>query len=159
MKRRLINIILLVSLILLSFIVASNLLNSESYKSFDRNLKDNINTGLNYKLLYESEPGFGNDKFKVYRFSLNRPRDIEGFIALDDISRKILEDDIKDFFIREDKNTDRVLDYKNIYQELNDLENSGQTRYLYKKIENDLSYEFYVYNKKMNIGYYVISIF
>lgn len=158
-KNKLIKITLVVTLILLIGIVCIILLGYESYRSYNQRLKSHIDTKFTYEILYESESGFGNDEFNICRFSLDKPKDIKGFISLDNLSNEVIENDIKDFFDRELENDDTDFNYNQFYQELSDLEKSTDTKYLYHKIENDLSYELYIYNKEMNIGYYIVSIF
>lgn len=159
MKRKIIKITLVVTLILLIGIVCIILLGYESYRSYNQRLKSHIDTKFTYEILYESESGFGNDEFNICRFSLDKPKDIKGFISLDNLSNEVIENDIKDFFDRDLENDDTDFNYNQFYQELSDLEKSIDTKYLYHKIENDLSYELYIYNKEMNIGYYIVSIF
>lgn len=159
MKRKIIKITLVVTLILLIGIVCIILLGYESYRSYNQRLESHIDTKFTYEILYESESGFGNDEFNICRFSLDNPKDIKGFISLDNLSNEVIENDIKDFFDRELENDDTDFNYNQFYQELSDLEKSTDTKYLYHKIENDLSYELYIYNKEMNIGYYIVSIF
>lgn len=159
MKYKKIKIILVAAVILLIGMVTLVLLSHENYRSYKQKLKSHIDTKFVYEILYESEPGFGNDEFNICRFSLDKPKNIKGFNSVDNLFNEVIENDIKDFFDRELENNDTDFDYNRFYQELSELEKSTETTYLYRKIENDLSYEFYIYNKEMNIGYYIVSIF
>lgn len=154
MKRKILKTTLVVLII---GIVCIILLGCESYQSYNQRLKSHIDTKFTYEILYESESGFGNDEFNICRFSLDKPKDIKGFISLDNLSNEVIENDIKDYF--ELGNDDTDFNYNQFYQELSDLEKSINTKYLYHKIVNDLSYELYIYNKEMNIGYYIVSTF
>lgn len=154
-----IKIFLIVTLILLIGMVCILLLSCNSYRSYNQRLKSHIDTKFTYEILYESEAGFGNDEFNICRFSLDKPKIIKGFNSADNLLNKVIENDIKDFFDRELENNDTDFDYNRFYQELSELEKSTETTYLYRKIENDLSYELYIYNREMNIGYYIVSIF
>lgn len=158
-ENKLIKIILIGILILIFCTGCIVLLENWSYHSYNQKIGSHVDTKFTYKIVYKSEPGFGNDEFNICRFSLMEPKDIQEFISLDNLSNEEIENDIKNFFDTDLESDENDLDYSQFYQELSCLEKSTETKYLYHKIENDLTCELYIYNKGMNIGYYIVSIF
>ena len=87
--------------------------------------------------------------------------DIKGFVSVDKLNKKEKED-IDNFYNtdfntewEDNKNTGK---YTHVINELSALKSSSDTKYIHHRIENSSSYELYIYNKKMNVGYYVVSI-
>ncbi|HAD23522.1 MAG TPA: hypothetical protein DCF47_05405 [Kandleria vitulina] len=97
----------------------------------------------------------------VCRFTLKKPKNIKGFVSIDNLKKDKRED--IDNFYNTDVNTEwedynNTGKYNHVISELSRLKFSSNTKYIHHRISNLSGYELYIYNKEMNVGYYIVSI-
>ncbi len=159
MKKKILAIIAVIVLLLVGALYWFK--SQPNYRDDKKRISLQVDSEFSYKSIYVSEQGFGNDMANVCRFTLKNPKDIKGFVSVDKLNKKEKED-IDNFYNtdfntewEDNKNTGK---YTHVINELSALKSSSDTKYIHHRIENSSSYELYIYNKKMNVGYYVVSI-
>lgn len=133
-----------------------------NYRNNKKRIALQVDTDFSYKSIYISEASFGNDMTNLCRFTLKKPKQLKNFVPFSQLNKK-KKDDIETFY-----NTDVKTDwgdhedddsFDSVNEELSSLRSSPKTRYIHHNISNDMSYELYIYNEEMNVGYYVVLIF
>ncbi|SEI81439.1 hypothetical protein SAMN05216514_10440 [Kandleria vitulina] len=66
------------------------------------------------------------------------------------------EEDRDDEAVTEDNSV--APEHEKFFKEIKQLKASSSTKYVHRRIKNIFSYELYIYNKELNIGYYIAYI-
>jgi hypothetical protein len=66
------------------------------------------------------------------------------------------EEDTDDEAVTEDNSV--APEHEKFFKEIKQLKASSSTKYVHRRIKNIFSYELYIYNKELNIGYYIAYI-
>ncbi|SDL47259.1 hypothetical protein SAMN05216520_10670 [Kandleria vitulina] len=66
------------------------------------------------------------------------------------------EEDRDDEAVTEDNSV--APEHEKFFKEIKQLKASSSTKYVHRRIKNIFSYELYIYNKELNIGYYIANI-
>jgi hypothetical protein len=66
------------------------------------------------------------------------------------------EEDTDDEAVTEDNSV--TPEHEKFFKEIKQLKASSSTKYVHRRIKNIFSYELYIYNKELNIGYYIAYI-
>jgi hypothetical protein len=117
-----------------------------------------VDTDFSYKSIYISEASFGNDMTNLCRFTLKKPKQLKNFVPFSQLNKK-KKDDIETFYNTDWGDHEDDDSFDSVNEELSSLRSSPKTRYIHHNISNDMSYELYIYNEEMNVGYYVVLIF
>jgi thymidylate synthase len=117
-----------------------------------------VDTDFSYKSIYISEASFGNDMTNLCRFTLKKPKQLKNFVPFSQLNKK-KKDDIEKFYNTDWGDHEDDDSFDSVNEELSSLRSSPKTRYIHHNISNDMSYELYIYNEEMNVGYYVVLIF
>lgn len=119
-------------------------------------ISSTVNTKVSVNQLFKSKTGFGNDTFEIYSFETEEPSELEN-------SEKINEDyfkkvrTLKSMIAAEAWNGELSdANKEEILAAISSLEESADSRYLYKENEEDLKYEIYIYSQSLNRGYYMM---
>ncbi len=151
-RRRIIVCLCIVTSIIAIFIWISN---SNNYAL---RIGDMTNQKFKYQKLFESSPGFGNDAYNIYTFSLINPDIKRDFKNIDEKVRQILEYDYFQMLSLEDDYEDLGIEKKDIEDEIRTLVNKKDTKYYFFSVPSEKK-ELWIYNSKLNIGYYLIIIY
>lgn len=110
------------------------------------------------------------------QFKQSKRKDIEKFYQSDyriDIDETDLdevvtgedEEDTDDEVVTEEDEEDTdaednsvAPEHEKFFKEIKQLKASSSTKYVHRRIKNIFSYELYIYNKELNIGYYIAYI-
>lgn len=111
-----------------------------------------INTSIKtYKVRFESDRGFGNDRFDIYSFSLKSQDNLKDFKQKNYELNQIFDNNFETMMVSEQEKNNEI-------QELNaDIEKLKNSKHiLFKYIEKDGTKKLYLYDKKTNKGYCMI---
>ena len=147
MKTR--RIILMIMLAFIS-VVLSILYVAKSNK----NISDlsEINSSIKtYKVRFESDRGFGNDRFDIYSFSLKSQDNLKDFKQKNDELDQIYDNNFETMVVSEQEKNNEIQELK---ADIEKLKNSKHI--LYKYIEKDGTKKLYLYDKNTNKGYCMI---
>ena len=134
------------------------LLSLPDYKNNKKRIALQVDTDFSYKSIYISEASFGNDMTNLCRFTLKKPKQLKNFVPFSQLNKK-KKDDIETFYNTDWGDHEDDDSFDSVNEELSSLRSSPKTRYIHHNISNDMSYELYIYNEEMNVGYYVVLIF
>jgi hypothetical protein len=129
-----------------------------NYKNNKKRIALQVDTDFSYKSIYISEASFGNDMTNLCRFTLKKPKQLKNFVPFSQLNKK-KKDDIEKFYNTDWEDHEDDDSFDSVNEELSSLRSSPKTRYIHHNISNDMSYELYIYNEEMNVGYYVVLIF
>ena len=129
-----------------------------NYKNNKKRIALQVDTDFSYKSIYISEASFGNDMTNLCRFTLKKPKQLKNFVPFSQLNKK-KKDDIETFYNTDWGDQEDDDSFDSVNEELSSLRSSPKTRYIHHNISNDMSYELYIYNEEMNVGYYVVLIF
>jgi hypothetical protein len=133
-----------------------------NYRNNKKRIGLQVDTDFSYKSIYQSDQGFGNDLSSICRFTLKKPKKLNNFVLFSQLNESKKEDAEKFYntdFKSEWEDYDESAKYDSVINELFALKASSKTRYLLNKISDmEYSYELYMYNDEMNVGYYIVSI-
>lgn len=147
MKTR--KIILMIILVFIS-VVLSIVYVAKSNK----NISDlsEINSSIEtYKVRFESDRGFGNDRFDIYSFSLKSQDNLKDFRQKNDELDQIFDNNFETIMVTEQEKNNQIQELK---ADIEKLKNSKHI--LYKYIEKDGTKKLYLYDKNTNKGYCMI---
>lgn len=101
---------------------------------------------------YDSERGFGNDRFTIYSFSVNENKYIEGFDPIKDIDKNILSslENIMQNEEPEIKNMSEIDDF------ISNLEREEYGKFMH--VVEGGTYKLYLYNPKTKNGYLFVFV-
>lgn len=108
---------------------------------------------------YDSERGFGNDRFTIYSFSVNEDKDIEEFEPIKDLEKHMpmsLEDIKPKLEDIKQNNKDKIKDILEIEDFIRDLEAGENGKFMYF-VEGG-TYKLYIYNPKTKSGYLFVFV-
>jgi hypothetical protein len=129
-----------------------------NYRNNKKRIGLQVDTNFSYKSIYQSDQGFGNDMTNLCRFTLKKPKQLKNFVPFSQLNKK-KKDDIETFYNTDWGDQEDDDSFDSVNEELSSLRSSPKTRYIHHNISNDMSYELYIYNEEMNVGYYVVLIF
>ena len=120
----------------------------------NKNISDlsEINSSIKtYKVRFESDRGFGNDRFDIYSFSLKSQDNLKDFKQKNDELNQIFDNNFETMMVSEQEKNDEIQELK---ADIEKLKNSKHI--LYKYIEKDGTKKLYLYDKNTNKGYCMI---
>ena len=120
----------------------------------NKNISDlsEINSSIEtYKVRFESDRGFGNDRFDIYSFSLKGQDNLKDFRQKNDELDQIFDNNFETMMVSEQEKNNQIQELK---ADIEKLKNSKHI--LYKYIEKDGTKKLYLYDKNANIGYCMI---
>ncbi|WP_297809863.1 hypothetical protein [uncultured Finegoldia sp.] len=120
----------------------------------NKNISDlsEINTSIKtYKVRFESDRGFGNDRLDIYSFSLKSQDNLKDFKQKNDELDQIFDNNFETMMLSEQEKNNQIQELK---ADIEKLKNSKHI--LYKYIEKDGTKKLYLYDKNANIGYCMI---
>lgn len=120
----------------------------------NKNISDlsEINSSIKtYKVRFESDRGFGNDRFDIYSFSLKSQDNLKDFKQKNDELNQIFDNNFETMMVSEQEKNNQIQELK---ADIEKLKNSKHI--LYKYIEKDGTKKLYLYDKNANIGYCMI---
>ena len=159
MKNRKLRIALIISVFAVFCVILTCwLLSLPDYKNNKKRIALQVDTDFSYKSIYISEASFGNDMTNLCRFTLKKPKQLKNFVPFSQLNKK-KKDDIEIFYNTDWGDHEDDDSFDSVDEELSSLRSSPKTRYIHHNISNDMSYELYIYNEEMNVGYYVVLIF
>ena len=159
MKNRKLRIALIISVFAVFCVILTCwLLSLPDYKNNKKRIALQVDTDFSYKSIYISEASFGNDMTNLCRFTLKKPKQLKNFVPFSQFNKK-KKDDIEKFYNTDWGDQEDDDSFDSVDEELSSLRSSPKTRYIHHNISNDMSYELYIYNEEMNVGYYVVLIF
>ncbi|KRN49873.1 hypothetical protein IV49_GL000574 [Kandleria vitulina DSM 20405] len=129
-----------------------------NYKNNKKRIALQVDTDFSYKSIYISEASFENDMTNLCRFTLKKPKQLKNFVPFSQLNKK-KKDDIETFYNTDWGDQEDDDSFDSVNEELSSLRSSPKTRYIHHNISNDMSYELYIYNEEMNVGYHVVLIF
>lgn len=111
-----------------------------------------INTSIKtYKVRFESDRGFGNDRFDIYSFSLKSQDNLKDFKQKNDELNQIFDNNFETMMVSEQEKNNEIQELK---ADIEKLKNSKHI--LFKYIEKDGTKKLYLYDKNTNKGYCMI---
>ncbi len=111
-----------------------------------------INTSIKtYKVRFESDRGFGNDRFDIYSFSLKSQDNLKDFKQKNYELNQIFDNNFETMMVSEQEKNNEIQELK---ADIEKLKNSKHI--LFKYIEKDGTKKLYLYDKKTNKGYCMI---
>ena len=120
----------------------------------NKNISDlsEINSSIKtYKVRFESDRGFGNDRFDIYSFSLKSQDNLKDFKQKNDELDQIFDNNFETMMVSEQEKNNQIQELK---ADIEKLKNSKHI--LYKYIEKDGTKKLYLYDKNANKGYCMI---
>ncbi|MDU5700213.1 MAG: hypothetical protein E6Z99_07195 [Finegoldia magna] len=120
----------------------------------NKNISDlsEINSSIEtYKVRFESDMGFGNDRFDIYSFSLKGQDNLKDFRQKNDELDQIFDNNFETMMVSEQEKNNQIQELK---ADIEKLKNSKHI--LYKYIEKDGTKKLYLYDKNANKGYCMI---
>ena len=120
----------------------------------NKNISDlsEINSSIKtYKVRFESDRGFGNDRFDIYSFSLKSQDYLKDFKQKNDELDQIFDNNFETMMVYEQEKNNQIQELK---ADIEKLKNSKHI--LYKYIEKDGTKKLYLYDKNTNKGYCMI---
>lgn len=120
----------------------------------NKNISDlsEINSSIEtYKVRFESDRGFGNDRFDIYSFSLKSQDNLKDFRQKNDELDQIFDNNFETMMVSEQEKNNKIQELK---ADIEKLKNSKHI--LYKYIEKDGTKKLYLYDKNTNKGYCMI---
>lgn len=120
----------------------------------NKNISDlsEINSSIKtYKVRFESDRGFGNDRFDIYSFSLKSQDNLKDFRQKNDELDQIFDNNFETMMVSEQGKNNQIQEFK---ADIEKLKNSKHI--LYKYIEKDGTKKLYLYDKNTNKGYCMI---
>lgn len=120
----------------------------------NKNISDlsEINTSIKtYNVRFESDRGFGNDRFDIYSFSLKSQDNLKDFKQKNDELNQIFDNNFETMMVSEQEKNNQIQELK---ADIEKLKNSKHI--LYKYIEKDGTKKLYLYDKNTNKGYCMI---
>lgn len=111
-----------------------------------------INTSIKtYKVRFESDRGFGNDRFDIYSFSMKSQDNLKDFKQKNYELNQIFDNNFETMMVSEQEKNNEIQELK---ADIEKLKNSKHI--LFKYIEKDGTKKLYLYDKKTNKGYCMI---
>lgn len=111
-----------------------------------------INSSIKtYKVRFESDRGFGNDRFDIYSFSLKSQDNLKDFRQKNDELDQIFDNNFETMVVSKQEKNNQIQELK---VDIEKLKNSKHI--LYKYIEEDGTKKLYLYDKNTNKGYCMI---
>ncbi|MSB11206.1 MULTISPECIES: hypothetical protein [Finegoldia] len=104
-----------------------------------------------YTIRFESDRGFGNDRFDIYSFSLKSRDNLKDFRQKNDELDQIFDNHFETMMVSEQEKNNQIQELK---ADIEKLKNSKHI--LYKYIEKDGTKKLYLYDKNANKGYCMI---
>ncbi|MDU2131219.1 MAG: hypothetical protein E7E74_01310 [Finegoldia magna] len=120
----------------------------------NKNISDlsEINSSIEtYKVRFESDRDFGNDRFDIYFFSLKSRDNLKDFKQKNDELDQIFDNNFETMMVSEQEKNNKIQEFK---ADIEKLKNSKHI--LYKYIEKDGTKKLYLYDKNTNKGYCMI---
>ncbi|EXF27361.1 hypothetical protein BA93_01200 [Finegoldia magna ALB8] len=120
----------------------------------NKNISDlsEINSSIKtYKVRFESDRGFGNDRFDIYSFSLKSQDNLKDFKQKNDELNQIFDNNFETMMVSEQEKNNAIQELK---ADIEKLKNSKHI--LFKYIEKDGTKKLYLYDKNTNKGYCMI---
>lgn len=120
----------------------------------NKNISDlsEINSSIKtYKVRFESDRGFGNDRFDIYSFSLKSQDNLKDFKQKNYELNQIFDNNFETMMVSEQEKNNEIQELK---ADIEKLKNSKHI--LFKYIEKDGTKKLYLYDKKTNKGYCMI---
>jgi hypothetical protein len=175
-----ITIILVIFTVLFSLYRVYSTLTPTNYADYKKRISLQVDADFNYEPIDNIER---SDTY-VCRFTLKKPVELKNFISLDQFKQSkrkdiekfyqsdyridIDETDLNEVVTgedEEDRDDEAVTEdnsvapeHEKFFKEIKQLKASSSTKYVHRRIKNIFSYELYIYNKELNIGYYIANI-
>lgn len=111
-----------------------------------------INSSIKtYKVRFESDRGFGNDRFDIYSFSLKSQDNLKDFKQKNDELNQIFDNNFETMMVSEQEKNNKIQELKA------DIEKLKKSKHiLFKYVEKDGTKKLYLYDKNTNKGYCMI---
>ncbi|MDU6879749.1 hypothetical protein [Finegoldia magna] len=120
----------------------------------NKNISDlsEINSSIEtYKVRFESDRGFGNDRFDIYSFSLKGQDNLKDFRQKNDELDQIFDNNFETMMVSEQGKNNQIQELKA------DIEKLKKSKHiLFKYVEKDGTKKLYLYDKNTNKGYCMI---
>lgn len=125
----------------------------------NNDLKEIASNDTRYETAFESERGFGNDRFDIYSFSFKQPKKIKKFQKIDDKYQSRIKN-FKDMMdVGFEDNNRKNVQQDSIRNAISEIEMAGDAEYLYLYLDSEKhNTKIYVYSGKLNKGYCFILI-
>lgn len=162
-----ITIILVIITVLFSLYRVYSTLTPTNYADYRKRISLQVDADFNYEPIDNIER---SDTY-VCRFTLKKPVELKNFISLDQFKQSKRKDiekfyqsdyriDIDETDLNEVVTEDNTVapEHEKFFKEIKQLKASSSTKYVHRRIKNIFSYELYIYNKELNIGYYIANI-
>ncbi|HPX93766.1 MAG TPA: hypothetical protein PK646_05840, partial [Bacillota bacterium] len=109
-----------------------------------------------YSIVFRSERGFGNDRFDVYSFSLEKPENISDFHMVSEESEKFFWDFISMIDAELMDDPSKASSLKPLKAALDKIKNQEDGQYLH--VSSNGTRKLYVYSPMLNTGYCLILV-
>lgn len=120
----------------------------------NKNISDlsEINSSIEtYKVRFESDRDFGNDRFDIYFFSLKSRDNLKDFRQKNDELDQIFDNNFETMMVSEQEKNNKIQELKA------DIEKLKKSKHiLFKYVEKDGTKKLYLYDKNTNKGYCMI---
>lgn len=120
----------------------------------NKNISDlsEINSSIEtYKVRFESDRDFGNDRFDIYFFSLKSRDNLKDFKQKNDELDQIFDNNFETMMVSEQEKNNKIQELKA------DIEKLKKSKHiLFKYVEKDGTKKLYLYDKNTNKGYCMI---
>lgn len=143
-------------LLVVSFLLTLFWLNEIKKLDIKTVISSTVTTKVSVNQLFKSKQSFGDDTFEIYSFEMEEPSELETFQKINE-EYYIKVHNFKSMISSVAWNGE-LSDAKKeeILAAISSLEESADSRYLYKENEERLKYEIYIYSQSLNSGYYML---
>jgi len=119
-------------------------------------ISNTVNRKISVNQVFKNKTGFGNDSFVIYSFEMEEPSELENFHKINEEYFKKVRT-FKSMIAAEAWN-DELSDAnkEEILTAISSIEELADSRYLYIEDVGINEYEVYIYNHKLNKGYYMM---
>nr|WP_075574396.1 hypothetical protein [Ezakiella massiliensis] len=121
--------------------------------------KEIVDYEMDIDEVYDSERGFGNDRFTIYSFSVSGNKDMAGLKPINDLEKNkpmSLKDIKPKLEYIKQNHKDKIKDISEIEDFIRDLEADEDGKFMYF-VEGG-TYKLYIYNPKTKNGYLFVFV-
>lgn len=125
----------------------------------NKDYKEIVDYEMDIDEVYDSERGFGNDRFTIYSFSINGNKDMAGLKPINDLEKNkpmSLKDIKPKLEYIKQNHKDKIKDISEIEDFIRDLEADEDGKFMYF-VEGG-TYKLYIYNPKTKNGYLFVFV-
>lgn len=137
------------------FLIVSSFIFLQNANKDINTIKHIVSEEMQIKKEFESQRGFGNDRFDIYSFNLEKPKNLKNFKNIDSEYEYFSKNFKNMIDIEVDNSENEKFENKKIKKDMGLIENSDDGKYTYIETEKQKR-EMYIYSKNLNIGYYFV---